>query len=93
MLFHQLGKNFVLGLQFGLKLADAFLLGFFLTAMVLFENGCPVLEKLFLPPIKKRRLQVVLVAQIRDRNLVNQVAFENENFFLTRVFFFVFCAW
>jgi len=87
MLLHQFGENFVLGLQLGFELLDAFLFRLLATAVGFFEGGCSVLEKLFLPPVENRWLQVVFVAQVRDRFPVNQVPFENVNLLLACVVF------
>ncbi len=64
-----------------------FLLDLFPAGVGFLEGGGPVLEKLLLPPVEDRRLQVVFVTQIGDRNPVNQVALENENLLLSRVIF------
>jgi hypothetical protein len=57
------------------------------TVVGFFEGGCPVLEKLFLPPVENRWLQVVFVAQVRDWFPVNKVPFENVNLLLACVIF------
>lgn len=87
MFLHQFGENFVLGLQLGFQLFNAFLFGFFSARTSFVESGCPVLEKLLLPAVKNGWLQVVFIAQIRDRNPVNQVSLKNEHLLLSCVIF------
>ena len=45
------------------------------------KGCCCVLKKLFLPGIQDRWLQVVLVAQVRDRNPFSQVTLEDRYFY------------
>jgi len=84
---HQFRKDIVLGSQLGLKLLDPFLVRVILMAISLLECGSAVLEELFLPAVENRWLQVIFIAQVRDRNLVNKVPFQNDDFFLSCVVF------
>ena len=52
MLLHQFREHFVLDLQLGFKLLDAFLFRLVLSGMLCFESGGSVLEKLLLPTIE-----------------------------------------
>ena len=87
MLFHQLGQDFVLGLELLLQGSDAALLTIQLLAgpgLALKGSGT-VLEELLEPAVENRRLQVELLAEIRNRHLLHQVPAEDGNFFLRRV--------
>lgn len=48
------------------------------------ENSCALLEEFFLPPVENRGMKTVFVAQIRNRSLLQEVLFENLNFFPRR---------
>ena len=77
MLGHQLDENFVLGSDFLLQPRDAFPLGLVTAAVLGLESGGAVLEELFLPTIENRRLKYQLVAELRDRLVVNQMPPQN----------------
>jgi hypothetical protein len=90
MLLHQFGEHFILGSQLDLKLLDAFQLGLVLRGWLLFERRSSVLKELLLPSGENVGLQVLLIAQIRDGDTVDQVALENENLLLSGVVFSLF---
>ena len=51
-----------------------------LLAILVAGKGCgPIFEKLLLPVVEDLRLKLILVAQIRDRDAVDQVTFEDAN--------------
>ena len=77
MFGHQFGENFVIGSDFLLQPRDAFLLGLATAAVLGLESGGAVLEELFLPTIENRRLKRQLVAELRDRLVVNQMPPQN----------------
>ena len=77
MLGHQLGQNFILGLDLLLQPLDAFLLGLAAAAVLGLEGGGSVLKELFLPAVENRRLQQQLVAELRDRLLVHPMPSQN----------------
>ena len=67
------GENFVLDLDFLLQPRDAFPFGLATAAVVGLESGGAVLKELFLPAAENRRLKRPLVAELRDRLLVDQM--------------------
>src|ERR1700746_1923672 len=68
MLFQQLGKHLVFALEFLLQSFNFLLIPIRNSGagLLAFKSGCSVLEKLSLPLVKDRRVDVVLVAQIRN---------------------------
>src|SRR5580698_432521 len=80
MLGHQLGQHLVLVLDLLFQKLDALLFRGMILAAFALEGGSPVLEELFLPTIKHRWLEPILLAEIRDRNLVEQVPPQNDHF-------------
>ena len=78
MLLHQLGEHFVFPAQFVFKLLDALFLNTLLTAGIANKRGCSVLEKLFLPAVENRWLELILVAKVGYGNMINQMALEDE---------------
>ena len=64
MLRHQLGQNFVLGLDLLLQIGDSLLLGGMVESPLLLEGSCPILEELLPPTVEDRRLESQLVAQL-----------------------------
>ena len=51
------------------------------------EGHCSVFEKLLEPTVKDRRVEVMLLAKIRHRHLVHQMASQDLNFHLRGVVF------
>ena len=82
MLRHQLGQNLVLGLDLLLQIGDPLLLGGVVGWPLLLEGSRPVLEELLLPPVEYRGLQPQLVAQLRNRHLLNKMPSEDGDLFL-----------
>src|SRR5436190_16336807 len=87
ILLQQLRHHFVFLPQLLLQLLNPQLL---LVLMLLasirrLERGCAVLEEFFHPPMKHRRLQILLVADVRNGLLLDQMFSQNRNFFLRRV--------
>jgi hypothetical protein len=88
MLLHELGEDRVLGLEPLLQVPDA-PLGMDGRAIGLairpFQGGGAVLKELFQPAVEDRGLELGLVADRRDRDLVDEVALEQGNLLLGRV--------
>ncbi len=79
MLLHEFREDFVFALQLGLELLDPALLGIlegFGPAIAL-EGSMAVLEELLLPAIEQIGADAQLIAEIGDRRLFKQVAFED----------------
>ncbi len=81
MLFHQLREHLILHLQLVLKLTDAALQSSALGIPLRLKGSRPILEERLLPAVKHTRLKIQLIAQIRDRNLVQQVTLEDRYLF------------
>jgi len=79
MLFHQLGKDLVLGLQLGLQGCDPLFVS--LTLPVgLFPEGCgPILKELFQPAVKDGGLQSLFLAKVGYRYFLNQMPAKDGN--------------
>ena len=77
MLLQQLGEHLVFALEFLLQSFNLLLIPIRNSGAGLFafKSGCPVLEKLSLPLVKHRRVDVVLVAQIRNGFALAQESF------------------
>jgi hypothetical protein len=77
--FHELGHDLVLARQLGFELLDPSVLGIFdglgLAAVV--EGGLAVLEELLEPGVELVGVELEFVAQVRDRDLVDEVTFED----------------
>ncbi len=73
MLGHQLGQNFILGLDLLLQPLDPFLFGLAMAAVLSLEGSGSILKEFFLPAVEHRRLQRQLVAELRDRLLVHEM--------------------
>jgi hypothetical protein len=82
VLGHQFGENFVLGLDFLLQPRDAFLLGLATAAILGLESGGAVLKEFFLPAVENCRLKCQLVAELRDRLVVDQMPPQNGDLLL-----------
>ena len=82
MLFHQFGEYFVFYLKFLLQ-CQYFL--FFGPILIFYSFKCPcsMFKKLLLPAIKHRRLQLVLVTNIRYRNFLQQMLPYDVYFFIS----------
>lgn len=75
MLLKQLGDDFVLGLDLGLQFFDPALLGILLPSLVgvvglAEERDAPAFEELLLPSVVLGGVDLMLVAQIGDRDVV-----------------------
>ena len=79
MLFHEFGEYGVLALQFGFEAFDLVVLsvldGLGLASVV--ESGMAVLEELFEPGIELGGVEVEFIAEVRDRNLVDEVLLDS----------------
>src|ERR1700677_3859102 len=79
MFFHEFGEDLVFASELGFELLDlAFLrvldgLGFAVAA----EGQMAILEELLEPVINLVRVEVVFIAQVGNRNLVDEVPLEN----------------
>ena len=87
MLGHQLGQNFILGLDLLLQPLDAFLFGLATVAVAGLEGSGSVFKELLLPAVEHRRLQRPFVAELRDRLLVHQMPSQNGDLLLGCVVF------
>ena len=81
MLGHQLGEHFVLGLDLLLQSLDAILLWRPLAGLVL-EGGGAVFKSLLSPAIENRRLNLELVAELRDGILLDPMSSQDGDLFL-----------
>ena len=83
MLFHEFGKDGVLALELGFEAFDFLVIGVFdglgLAAVV--EGGMAVLEELFEPAVDLVRIKAQFIAQVRDGDLVEEMAFEDGDLF------------
>jgi hypothetical protein len=81
MLFQQLGEPFVFALEFLLQSFNLLLIPIRNSGagLLAFKSGCSVLEKLSLPLVKHPRVDVVLVAQIRNGFAFNQMLAKNRD--------------
>src|SRR5260370_19121044 len=75
MLFQQLGEHLVFALEFLLQSFNFLLIpirnsG---TGLLAFKSGCSVFEKLSLPLVKHRRVDAMLLAQIRNSFAFDQM--------------------
>ena len=82
MLLHQLGQNLVLALELVLEGGDLAVLGV-LAGLVAFagvvEGGGAVVEELLLPEEEEGDGEVVLLADVRDRLLLQEVEAEQSD--------------
>src|SRR5437660_4103355 len=87
MLRHQLGQDLVLGLHLLLQELNPFLFLLRLAARTFrgLEGSRSVLEELFLPTVKYRRLQAQFFTQIRNWHLVQKVSPQNRNLLFSSV--------
>ena len=69
----QLRQNLILGLDLLGQILDRLLLGLLIGAHLGLERGCPVLEELFLPPVEDRGLESHIIAELRNRLLLQQM--------------------
>lgn len=77
MLFHELREHGVLRAHAVLEVRDAALrleIGPLRAAVAALQGGCAVLQELLEPPIEDGGLESGLVADRRDRDLVDQMA-------------------
>jgi hypothetical protein len=84
MLGHQLSQNLVLGLDL-LQVGDPALVGGVVGWPLLLEGGRPILEELLLPTVEDRGLQALLIAELRDRLLLQQVPPQDGDLLFRRV--------
>ncbi len=79
MLFHEFAEDGVLALELGLELLDLVVLGvldgFALAAVG--EGQMAVLEELLEPVVELVGVEVEFIAEVRDRNLVDEVPLED----------------
>src|SRR5260370_39291148 len=75
MLFQQLGEHLVFALEFLLQSFNLLLIPIRNSGagLLAFKSGCSVLEKLSLPLVKYRRVDAVLLAQIRNSSAFNKM--------------------
>src|SRR5438132_2198889 len=86
MLFQQLGEHLVFALEFLLQSFNFLLIPIRNSGagLLAFKSGCSVLEKLSLPLVKYRRVDAMLLAQIRNSFAFDQMLAKNR-YLLLRV--------
>lgn len=85
MLLHQLPEDLVLALELRLEDQDLLLeagLGGALSSPRALERSVALLEELLLPAVEGAGLELVLVAELRDGNLVDEVAAKDHDLLL-----------
>src|SRR4051812_26641150 len=73
MFLHEFREDFVLALELLLQEGDLPILGIAGASGSGFEGGRAVLEELLLPAVEHRRVDAVLVAQIRDGGVLKEM--------------------
>ena len=78
MFFHEFGQDGVPPLHLGFEVFDLAIFGIVdgLALATVVESGVAVVKKILQPPVDLRRVKLVLVAQVRDRNLLDEVLLE-----------------
>jgi hypothetical protein len=87
VLLHQLGQHLVLGAELGLQGSNLAVLGIragLAAPAGLLEGGGAVLEENLLPVVEEGRLDAVLIAQVGDRDLLQEVAAQDGELLLGR---------
>jgi hypothetical protein len=74
MFLHQFGDDLVLALELVARRGDGPLEVALGRGVLAFEGGRSVLEELLLPGVEQRGRELMLVAEIRDGDVVDQVA-------------------
>ena len=79
MLFHELGEDGILALQLGFEPLDLVVIGVLdsLALAAVVEGGVAILEKFFEPAVDLIGVKPVFIAQIRDRDLVEEMTLED----------------
>jgi hypothetical protein len=85
VLFHHFREHFVLLAQLGFQSCDLLLQVLLCGCLLVLEGRSAILEKRLLPPVKHGRMDPVLVTQVRDRNPLYQVTFQNGHLLLGAV--------
>jgi hypothetical protein len=83
MLFHELGEDGVLALELGFEAFDFLVSGVFdgLGRAAVVKGGVAVLEELFEPAVELVGIEAQFIAQVRDGDLVEEMAFEEGDLF------------
>src|SRR2546430_4620086 len=78
---HELGHDVILARELGFELLDLLVLGILdgLALAAVVEGGMAVLEELLEPAVELVRIDVEFIAQVRDRDLVDEVTLEDGN--------------
>jgi hypothetical protein len=84
MFLHQFGEDFVLALELLLQEGDPPVFGVAGSPGAGLEGGSGVLEELLLPTIEHRRVDAVLVTEIRDRRVFEEMEPKNGDLLLGR---------
>src|SRR3954454_11558569 len=84
MLLHEFGEDLVLALELLLKVGDPPVLGVAGASGAGLERGGGVLEELLLPAVEHRRVDSVLVTEIRDRGVFEEVKPQDGHLLLGR---------
>ena len=79
MSFHEFGHDLVFAHEFGFELLDLGLLSVFdgLGLAAIVEGGMAILEELLEPAVELIGIDVEFIAQVGDRNLVEEMTFES----------------
>ncbi len=85
MIGHQVGQNLALGLDLLLQVRDPLLVGRVVRRSFLPKGRCPVLEEILLPAVEDRRLQAQIIAELRDRLVLQQMPPQDGNLLFRRV--------
>jgi hypothetical protein len=82
MLFHEFGEDFILALELGFELLDLAFLAIIegLGLAAVFENDMAVFEEVLKPTIELGEMNLEFIAQISDRDLVDEMPFEDGDF-------------
>ena len=93
MLFQEFGEDRIAALYLGFELLDLLVLGVFdglgLAAVV--EGGLTVLEEVLEPAVKLVGINVEFIAQVGDRDLVDEMTFEDGDLFGAGKVTWLFC--
>jgi len=80
MFFQQFSQHGVFSLELGLELFDFLIASIDRRSFWILERSHSVFEEHLLPIVEDGGLELVLLAQLRDRDLVDQMPFEDRDF-------------
>jgi len=82
MFLHQFGEDFVLALELLLQVGDPAVLGIAGAVGAGFESSGSILEELLLPAVEHRRMDAILVTQVRHGGVFEKMEPENGDLLL-----------